>query len=364
MQRPKQASPWGRWTPAIAAVAVVTVIAVVAMSGGKKSQEQAITGNPGTVTDGTLTVPVSTGPQVVMGTDSTIEKTHLTRELKKGLYGEDVKALQQRLVLLGFDTHGIDGQFGTGTRMAVWAFEGLVLGRGYAEQTGIVTDELWQQMQDPITFRAKRAEVREGATHVEIYLPIQVLMVFTDGRVRLITHISSGSGETWCEVISINTDDQGNPINPPQLKDICGVSKTPGGVFHFYRRYEGHRVGALGGMDNPIYFNYGIAVHGSDNVPNYPASHGCIRLPQWVAVFFPTLVNSDGKKGDRVYVWGLDGKEPEDYTKDEMLPVFNYPNPNSTLDSTTTTTTVTATTKPPATTAKPTTTTNAPPTTG
>ena len=30
MQRPKQASPWGRWTPAIAAVAVVTVIAVVA----------------------------------------------------------------------------------------------------------------------------------------------------------------------------------------------------------------------------------------------------------------------------------------------------------------------------------------------
>ena len=34
----------------------------------------------------------------------------------------------------------------------------------------------------------------------------------------------------------------------------------------------------------------------------------------------------------------MDGKQPEEYTKDEMLPVFDYRNPNSTLDTSTTTT--------------------------
>ena len=51
-------------------------------------------------------------------------------------------------------------------------------------------------------------------------------------------------------------------------------------------------------MMNPVYFNYGIAVHGADNVPLEPASHGCVRLNQTIAKFFPDLV----KNGYRVYV--------------------------------------------------------------
>ena len=304
-------------------------VGVVALADGRRGGSVNNPGGPPDMTMTTATVPpaTSTVPAVV--------HTHLDRDLATGSYGEDVKALQTRLSELGFDTHGVDGQFSTGTEMAVWAFEGLVLGRGYAEQTGVVTDEMWQRMQDPFTVTARRAEVAGGATHVEIYLPLQVLAVFTDGKVRLITHISSGDGETWCEVVSINADEQGNPINPPQLTDICGVSKTPGGVFHFYRERIGHRMSARGGMDNPVYFNYGIAVHGADNVPKEPGSYGTIRIPQWVATYFPALVTAaDQDNGDRVYVWGMDGKEPEEYSADEMLPVFAYPNPNSTLTTT------------------------------
>ena len=42
---------------------------------------------------------------------------------------------------------------------------------------------------------------------------------------------------------------------------------------------EGIRRRALGGMWDPVYFNYGIAMHGALNVPLEPASHGCIRIP-------------------------------------------------------------------------------------
>ena len=38
-------------------------------------------------------------------------------------------------------------------------------------------------------------------------------------------------------------------------------------------RYDGKRVGPMGGMMNPVYFNYGIAIHGAHGVPLEPAGH-------------------------------------------------------------------------------------------
>lgn len=341
--------------PAIAAAAVVTVVVFVGFTGNKPS-ESAQGQNPGTV-DVSLTVPASTLPGVVLGTGAPTVKTNLTTPLSYGSQGEEVKALQLRLKMLGFDPGPLDGDFGSGTRQAVWAFEGLVYNKPYDQQVGVVDNAMWQMMQEPLVFQPRRSEPSD--THMEVYLPLQAAIVFTNDRATLITHISSGSGETWCEVVKVDTDDTGNPLEAPQLKDICGVSKTPGGIFIMYRRVEGQRNGPLGSMMNPVYFNAGIAVHGADQVPNKPASHGCIRIPQWIAKYFQTLVG----KNDRVYIWGLDGKEPEQYTKEEMEPVWNYPNPNSTLtlEPTTTTAKPTATTARPApTTARPTPTTAAP----
>lgn len=298
-----------------------------------------------------LTVPASTIDPLVVVTDPAVQKTNLSQTLGKGNYGDDVKAVQQRLTDLGFAPGPVDGAFGSGTQQAVWAFEKLILKTPRAQATGRVTNEMWQLMQDRLEIRPRRPE--PGRTHMEIYLPEQVAIVFKNDAPILITHISSGklnpdgTPEVWCQMLKYDTDSKGNKVDPPIERDECGNSYTPGGVFKFYRRYDGKRISALGGMNNPVYFNYGIAVHGADNVPLEPASHGCIRINQTIAAYFPSLVAN----GDRVYVWGHDGRQPEEYSKRERTPIFNYPNPNST-----TTTSAPTTSVAPSTSAAPTTT--------
>jgi len=177
---------------------------------------------------------------------------------------------------------------------------------------------------------------------MEIYLPEQVAIVFTANRATLIIHIASGTDQPWCETLTKDTDEKGNPISPPIQEGECGVSKTPGGVFKFTRRVVGERMGPLGGMWNPVYFNFGIAVHGALNVPLEPASHGCIRMHKRISETFQNFVHI----GDRVFVWGQDGKEPEAYTKKEMLPVFNHKDPNATTTTDASTTTAASTIQP------------------
>ena len=292
-----------------------------------------------------LTVPASTMPAIGTATGAPIVKTHLATSIYQGSYSDDVRMVQDRLTQLGFVPGVSDGAFGEQTKEAVWAYEKLVLQTNPFEATGKVTDDMWQKMQDPIVIQPRRPG---SGTHVEIYLPQQVAAVFTNNTPTLILHISSGSAITsartpensWCETIQVNTDDNGDPIDPPIDKAVCGVSYTPGGVFSFKRQVSGDRVGALGRMFNPIYFNYGIAMHGAKNVPLEPASHGCIRMNQRISDTFQSYVHLH----DRVYVWGWDGKEPEQYTKRESTPIFNYDDPNA---ATTTTTTVKATTTTP-----------------
>ncbi|MEO7397814.1 MAG: L,D-transpeptidase family protein [Ilumatobacteraceae bacterium] len=295
-----------------------------------------------------LTVPVSTTP-VTSTTVIGVNKTTLDRPLLSGTFGNDVKALQTRLTELGFAPGVADGAFGDQTRQAVWAYEKLVLNVPRAEATGKVTNEIWQGMQDRFAIQPRR---QGGGTHVEIYLPEQVAAVFTDNVATLVVHISSGDDQEWCQTITIDTDANGNKLDPPTEKAVCGVSKTPGGVFRFTRQVVGDRVGALGRMFNPVYFNYGIAMHGAVNVPLQPVSHGCIRMHKTISETFQSFVHLR----DLVYVWGQDGKEPEAYSKNERLPIFDYPDPTATTTTTSTTTTLPATT----TTAKAATTTTAP----
>ena len=119
----------------------------------------------------------------------------------------------------------------------------------------------------------------DSPSHVEIYLQEQVLVVFKGGEPQLITHMSSGSNEKWCEEVTIDPGEEGNNTREQIKKGICGDAITPPGIFYFYNRKQGMRESRLGSMYNPVYFNYGIAIHGARKVPNTPASHGCIRLP-------------------------------------------------------------------------------------
>ena len=338
-----------------AGVLAVVIFAGVSGHGGTTSANSVATTAANAVTAPTLI----TAAPIVVNTDPAIVKTNLGHSIGKGNAGDDVKQVQQRLTDLGFAPGPIDGLFGSGTQQAVWAYEKLVLKTPRAQAKGRVTNEMWQTMQDQITIPPRRPG-QAGATHVEIYVPEQVLIVFKDNAPELIAHISTGvqnpdgTPKKWCEILTEDTDANGEPYPEPVKRDECADAKTPGGVFRFTRRYEGKRVGPLGGMMNPVYFNFGIAVHGADNVPLDPASHGCVRLNQKIALVFPGMV----KKGDLVYVWGQDGKQPEQYSKADSLPSFNYANPDATTSTSTTTSTIAPTTVPaPPTTVKSTTTT-------
>ncbi len=333
--------------PVVAAAGVLGAVVFVGFSGGNDeasgisggTEQSAVFAVDGSV----LTVPGSTLLPVLIGTDPATVKTQLTSSLSKGMYGDEVKAMQQRLLDLGFQPGPIDGQFGNGTQQALWAFEGLVSNLTNTQQTGVLTNALWQTMQDDIVVQPRRTET--STTHVEIDLPKQVLVVYDQGKAIFISHISSGKltpegiPATFCDEVTIDTDSSGVLLAEPITKGICAESKTPGGVFDIDRKVVGHRVGALGGMDDPVYFNYGIAIHGAVNVPNEPASHGCIRIPQFLSPVFAALVT----KGDQVWVW--DGKkEPEQQSENDRLPSFNRPDPLYTTTTSSTTSTVVPTT--------------------
>jgi len=297
-------------------------------------------------------VPPSTSVPVVEP-NSADSPGSINRELGFGMVNDDVASLQQRLRDLHFDPGPVDGWFGDATRRAVWAFEKLLLGVPSAQPTGVVTPSVWDEMRLPMTIKPRRS-TNAQANHTEIYLPEQVLAIFHRDEPVVISHMASGeldeNGDPaeWCELVTVDTDERGNLLDEPVEKDICGRSKTPAGVFEYFRRVEGIRHGALGSMWNPVYFNDGIAVHGAINVPLAPASHGCVRIPMHIADYFQDLIAN----GDRALVWN-GRQQPEDVSERDMLPVFDYANPDATTTSTLTTpaaATTTASTMPPPTT--------------
>ena len=329
---------WQHWRPAIiAGLVMITVVSAVTVV------RSASTSTPATTTTTTTIAPGTCPP------GSPITCYPLTRVIRDGDKGEDVKRIQQRLKDLHFDPGRIDGIFGGDTRMAVWAFQALVMKMTRDVIVDFVTPVIWDAMRGDVTITPRRQPGTPN--HVEIYLPEQVMTVFKGTELLLVTHISSGSNEVWCEEVTIDPGEEGNEFGKEPIKTgLCGESVTPGGIYYFYNRKYGLRESKLGTMWNPVYFNYGIAVHGAMTVPKEPASHGCVRIPIFISEYFPAMV----RYNDRVYVW--DGKkEPEDYGS--QPPPWDRPDPNYTTTTSTTTTVAGATTtKPRPTTTVPTTT--------
>ncbi|MFT3855849.1 MAG: L,D-transpeptidase family protein [Ilumatobacteraceae bacterium] len=328
-------------------MAVVAVVVGIGLAGrgdaSNATSDGTVTAVSASVVDPAL---ASVTAPTVVETQPTVPKTNLSASIKNGSSGQEVTTVQQRLKDLGFDPGPIDGKFGGTSQQAVYAFEKLILGTPRADATGVVTDEMWQRMQDDIVVQPLRP-TGVGSTHVEIYVPQQVMAIFTDDQPVLVAHISTGlqnddgTPQKWCETATYDTDIEGNPLPEPIKRAECAYAKTPGGIFTIQRFAEGHHVSPLGGMWDPAYFNYGIAIHGANEIPLYPASHGCVRINRTLSKNLATLL----KKGDKVYVWGQDGKQPEDYTKKESLPSFNFKDPDAT---TTTSTTIAPTTTAPA----------------
>jgi len=248
----------------------------------------------------------------------------------------DVLAVQERLAALGYDVGTPDGRFGGRTSYAVMAFqkiEGL-------SRTGDIDAELKAAL--PGAGPPGPMVPGGPSTRVEIDLNRQVLLFWSGGALTRILPISSGNGEEYC------------------VDGDCDIAVTPPGSFRIGRKAEGLEVAPLGELWWPMYFNGGIAIHGSPSVPPYPASHGCIRIPMYAA---PTFYDQIGRGTAVILVGrgpGPEGlaapPEPEpNPVPDVTAPPDTEPEPAPTTtptteappESTTTTTTSTTTVETP-----------------
>lgn len=175
--------------------------------------------------------------------------------------GSETARLQERLLELGFWVQGVDGNYGLTTRQAVMAFQKYLGLRA----DGVV-DEATAAYLSNLTERGRgRAD---AGTLIEVDKTRQLLMFVIDGRTEWILNTSTGTE------IPYETFNKNDPTKVER-----GTSVTPVGLHKVNReRPEGWWEGDLGEIYRPKYFVGGVAVHGANSIPNYPASHGCVRV--------------------------------------------------------------------------------------
>ena len=195
-----------------------------------------------------------------------------------------VAAYQQRLVDLKFDPGPVDGSWTQAMTFAVQAVQKVA---GIDRNGRIGPTE-----RDFLETSSTRQPLHVGAepNRTEIDIAKQVITLYNNNQVTLITTTSTASGETFCYV---------TPKKAPTQR-ICEVATTPNGRYQYYFFYDGWQDGDLGELYNPYYFFKGRAIHGYDSVPVTPASHGCSRIPMHIATYWHTLVHD----GEPVYVDG------------------------------------------------------------
>ena len=164
--------------------------------------------------------------------------------LGPGSRGPSVLALERRLAQLRYALRGTDGVYAQDTVEAVLAFQKV----NGLPRTGRVEDWLWRRLA-----RAGVPRAQLAGDYIEVDKTRQVLFVVDDGVVTQVVHVSTGA-----------------------------TGNTPLGSWQVYRKVPGWDWV----LWYPMYFKGGFAIHGYPSVPAYPASHGCVRIPMWIA---PTL---------------------------------------------------------------------------
>lgn len=185
-------------------------------------------------------------PDLLFGSDASRWKRPPLPSLGPGSRGTTVKLLERRLRSLKYYLTGLNSRFDYRTGDAVLAFH-KVHGMSRIRR---VTRDTWKRLAAP---RRPRPQARHPRFHVEVDLSRQVLLVVRRGKVSEIIHTSTGRYPGWTRV----------------------------GVFRVHRKIAGYSPGRL---YYPSYFDGNRAVHGWPDVPTYPASHGCARVPYWTAI--------------------------------------------------------------------------------
>jgi len=165
----------------------------------------------------------------------------------KGRASAGVRGVQKRLARLRYLPKGaVDGIDGYRTQQAVMAFqawEGL-------QRDGIVGPQTRAAL---TTARRPRPKADGPSRRLEVHRDKGVTLIVKHGRTKRAIHTSSGApGYT-----------------------------TPSGRFEVFRKeVNSWSVPYQTWLPWASYFNAGIAFHAYPDVPAYPASHGCVRVPE------------------------------------------------------------------------------------
>ena len=189
-----------------------------------------------------------------------LHQTVFLPELQVGSRGPSVLGLEQRLHELHYALGSVDGYYGIDTADAVVAFQKL---HGLP-RTGATDLRFWRALDAAAIPDARHLE---RPLHVEVSKELQVLFVVRDGEVALIVPVSTGA-----------------------------TGNTPLGTWHVYSRVPGYNAEQ---MYYSSFFVGAFAIHGYHSVPAYPASHGCVRIPIWVAKRVYSLIHY----GTTVYIY-------------------------------------------------------------
>jgi peptidoglycan hydrolase-like protein with peptidoglycan-binding domain len=202
------------------------------------------------------------------------------RNLAVGMTGADVKSAQQRLAALKYYPGPIDGQFGTDTQAAVWAFQEI----NGIKVTGVIDAATKYRLAHPKPYKSASYKGKR-ANRIEVSQALEVLVLYKNNKIWLISHVSTGGGYYY------NCTSSG-----------CSQAITPNGTYNTTVYMSGWVKVPLGEMYNPVFFISTVyAIHGDTYVPQGPASHGCVRIPMDVANFFHKMVKTPGTQ---VHVYG------------------------------------------------------------
>ena len=226
----------------------------------------------------TTTAPATTAPPPSTTVASEPPLAVPEAGLGDGDTGELVAALERRLSALHYEVGAVDDVFDADTGYGVTAFQKV----NDLPRSGRATPDVAARL---TTAQAPPAIVGAGgATRVEIDLPRQVLFLYQGGGLDKIMSISTGSGEDY---YSFTAEDWATAVTPP-------------GSYQVHYQVDGWDTSPLGELYNPVYFDpeIGLAIHGSEEVPADPASHGCVRISMTAAEWFP----DKAPKGTPVYI--------------------------------------------------------------
>lgn len=166
------------------------------------------------------------------------------RAPRRGVSG--TRRIQERLADLGYlPRSAVDGIYGYQTEQAVMALQAWE-GIGRDGVVGPITRAALADARRP------RPRPAKAPRRIEVYREKGVALLIRRGRTVRAIHVSTGAPGT----------------------------STPTGTYRVFRKeLQSWSVPFSVWLPYASYFNQGIAFHEYPDVPPYPASHGCVRVP-------------------------------------------------------------------------------------